>query len=238
MTVLVMATSFINTSGKDKVYILFKNVVGDKLLNLDSVTYFNKYGQSYSISKLKYYIGNIHLKKKDGTEYSSSYYFLINEEESKSKQITLENFPEGEYTSMSFIIGVDSIHNCSGAQSGALDPMNAMFWAWNTGYIFLKLEGNSPVSQSPGNLLEFHIGGYKEPNNCIRTVTLELNNKYLSERENSITVINIKADISKVFNATTKIDFSKISSVTDYHNATMIADNYKDMFSVISINDK
>ena len=58
------------------------------------------------------------------------------------------------------------------AQTDALDPVNAMFWAWNTGYIFLKLEGRSSFSKLPGNIFEYHIGGYKSPSNCIRTISL------------------------------------------------------------------
>jgi len=241
--VLFGAMFFIN-AGKEKrkgiVILQFENYVGDKPVKLDSEVYKNSFNQPYTISKLKYYIGNIRLKKKDGREYFivGSKYFLVNEEDDTSKQIISSDIADGEYSSISFSIGVDSLHNCSGAQSGALDPMNAMFWAWNTGYIFFKLEGNSPVSQSPGKLLEFHIGGYKEPNNCLRTVTFDFNNKIFAPDEKGTRIIKIKADISKVFDSTTKIDFSKISSVTDYHNATMIADNYKDMFSVISIEDK
>ena len=142
--------------------------------------------------------------------------------------------PDGEYTGISFIIGVDSLHNCSGAQAGALDPVNAMFWTWNTGYIFLKLEGKSPASKSPGNIFEYHIGGYKQPTNCIRQVSLafkaplKLNSSHLEVE------LHIKADAAEVLKTPTTIDISQLSSVTDFHNATTIADNYADMFSVIN----
>ncbi|HXP53201.1 MAG TPA: MbnP family protein, partial [Bacteroidia bacterium] len=122
-------------------------------------------------------------------------------------------------------------HNCSGAQSGALDPVNAMFWEWNTGYIFMKMEGKSPVSKSPGNLLEFHIGGYRTPYNCIRTVTLKLSQQ-LNITKNRTEALTIKTNLAELFKTPTTIDFSKLSSVTDFHNATTIADNYRDMFSI------
>ncbi len=202
----------------------FKNMVGDRPLVLDSATYKNAFGQSFTVSKFKYYIGNICLQTKNGQSFKSSDCFLVNEEDSASKQIILNDVPEGNYTSISFILGVDSIHNCSGAQTGALDPVNGMFWTWNTGYIFFKMEGKSPVSTSPGRLLEFHIGGYKQPANCIRQVKLEL-----KQPADNIT---IKADLSELFKTPTAIDFSKNSSVTDFHGATTIADNYKDMFSI------
>jgi hypothetical protein len=226
---LVAAMSFTASTGS--VTITFSNYVGSSLLKLDSATYKNELGQAYTVSKFKYYVGNIHLKKSDGTEYVSDKYYLINEEEATSKQVTLSNVPEGNYTSISFILGVDSLHNCSGAQTDALDPVNAMFWAWNTGYIFVKMEGRSPVSTQPGHLLEFHIGGYMQPNNCIRTIDLPI--KKGMQVSSKAAVLNIKADVSQLFKTPTTIDFAKLSSVTDLHNATTIANNYMDMFSIL-----
>lgn len=227
---LLALTSF-NSPSPGEVVIKFENYVGRKPLKLDSVTYRNKLKQAYTISKFKYYVGNIRLKSSTGDDYVSSDYFLINEDEPDSREVILKNVPPGEYTSISYLVGVDSLHNCSGAQSGALDPVNAMFWTWNTGYIFLKLEGKSPVSIAPGHIFEFHIGGYKPPVNCIRTVTLSLKGKdILNPSKNK--ALKIKADVSKILDARTVVDFSKLSSVVDFHNAATIADNYAEMFSI------
>jgi len=152
----------------------------------------------------------------------------VNEEEPQSKKLVLENVPAGEYSTLEFIIGVDSLHNCSGAQSGALDPMNGMFWAWNSGYIFLKLEGFAPSSNSPGHIFEYHIGGYKQPNNCVRKVKLNLNGSNLLKEQ----TISLKVDILEILKEPTPIDFIKLSSVTDFRNANTVADNYKDMFRI------
>lgn len=214
---------------KGKLIISFINYVGDKKLKLDSATYKNEAGQPFTVTNFKYYVGNFRLKRNDGTEFISNEYFLIKEDDEQSKQITLKDVPVGMYSSVEFIVGVDSIHNCSGAQSGALDPANGMFWTWNTGYIFMKLEGKSPASNSPGHTFEFHIGGYKAPANCIRKVSLDINRLYISNAQT--TAIKIKADASQVMKTPTTIDLSKLSSVTDFRNATTIADNYSDMFS-------
>lgn len=209
----------------------FQHYVNDEVLKLDSVVYKNELGQNYTVTNFKYYISTIQLKKTDGKEISLPGYFLIREDEEESKKIVLHNIPVGDYTGLSFIIGVDSLHNCSGAQSGALDPANAMFWAWNTGYIFMKLEGKSPVSQSPGKLFEFHIGGYKQPNNCIRSVKLDLITKK-QVLSNATAQLLIKTDVSEILKTPLSIDLSKLSSVTGFHNAGSIADNYSDMFSL------
>jgi len=170
------------------------------------------------------------LKNSEGYEFISQGYFLINEEDKSSLQITIDSIPKGEYNTISFTLGVDSVDNCSGAQSGALDPVNGMFWAWNSGYIFLKMEGISSASNSTGKRLEFHIGGYKAPNNCIKLIHLKLKHAIKTGENN---LLEIKADANHLFSDSTPVDFSKISSVTDFHNAKAIADNYCTMFSII-----
>ena len=159
-------------------------------------------------------------------------YFLVNEHEENSKQITLNNIPEDNYTSIEFMLGVDSVHNCSGLQSGALDPVNGMFWAWNTGYVFMKLDGQAPASKSVGHIFEYHIGGYKQPSNSIRKITLPFKNNKVVSASNPL-LLTLKADVLEVLKTPTTIDFTKLPGVTDTRNASIIANNYADMFSVL-----
>ena len=218
------------TPQKGKVQLLIHHYAGNAVLQFDSI-YKNAWGQTFTVSNFKYYIGNIRLKKADGKSFFLPDYFLVDERDEDSKQIMLTDVPEGNYTAVEFLIGVDSAHNCSGAQAGALDPVNGMFWAWNTGYIFLKLEGQSPASKSPGTTLEYHIGGYKQPDNCIRKVTLNFKNNLAVSAANTCSV-NIKTDVLEILKTPTAIDFAKVSSVTDFRNATTVATNYADMFSL------
>ncbi len=228
---LKMAAQKQTSAGTD-LEIVFLHYAGSKILQLDSGLYKNDLSQDFSVTKFKYYIGNITLNTINGKAISFDDYYLIDEEKPNSKTLSLKNVPTGEYVSISFNIGVDSIDNCSGAQSGALDPINGMFWTWNTGYIFMKLEGISEFSSSPNATLEYHIGGFKEPNNCIRNVSLPLSNPYSIVPKNR-RAIEIKTDVLELLKQPITIDFSKLSSVTDHNNATMMADNYKDMFSIL-----
>lgn len=240
-TVLAVVMSF--SAIAQPLQLHFRNVVDGKPVALEKDNYKNGLGQSYTVSNLKYYISNIQLTTESGKELTDSDYYLIREDDSASMNITLPHIPIGHYTRLTFSIGVDSLHNCSGAQSDALDPVNGMFWTWNTGYIFFKLEGKSSASKNPGSIYEYHIGGYKAPANCIRSVSIDLTGISLMpvivlppdtfHRELKITGIDISADISKFMNAATPIDLTKISSVTDFHNATQIADHYQQMFSLI-----
>lgn len=238
MAILVVAICFLGmkpVSHYAYAVINFSNYVGDKKLQLDSVHYKNALGQDFTVSNFKYYVGNFKLYSHDSLKYTWDQYFLVNEADLKSKKVMLPMMPDGKFTKLTFTLGVDSALNCSGAQSGALDPVNAMFWAWNTGYVFVKLEGKAAASKSSGHIFEYHIGGYKQPTNCIRTIALDLSKDPLRSRGEEYCGIQIKADALELLQAPMTIDFSTLSSVTDFHHATEIADNYTDMFSVLKI---
>jgi hypothetical protein len=209
----------------------FEHYVHDLNLKLDSSVYKNSLGQDFTISKFNYYISNIKLVQKNGKEYFSKEYFLIKEEDSTSKKIHLKNIPSGEYTSIEITIGIDSLKNCSGVQSGALDPIHGMFWTWNTGYIFLKLEGTSSFSNLPNNLIEYHIGGFRQENNCIRKINLPLNESLIISKNES-SKITITADILEILSSQKEIDFSILPAVTGQANSQTICNNYVNAFKI------
>lgn len=226
-------TGAITHKNTGTLYINFNHTIQNKPLLLDTILYTNALNQPYSITKLKYYISNICLYSKNGKCFKSNQYFLINEQEPDSKLIQLKNIPNKNYHSISFIIGVDSLNNCSGAQSGALDPLNAMFWTWNTGYIFFKLEGYSPNSSATDKSLEYHIGGYRSPNNCIKTIYLTPKNT-ININKNTPTYITLNANIDEFFKNPYNINFLDLPTVNNSFNATKIADNYFDIFSILN----
>lgn len=223
----------------DKFVIRFENYAGDKKLALDTGTYFNQSGQAFTVTNFKYYISHITLQNADGQIYTKEDgYYLIRQDDESTWTVELDDVPQGSYSSISYMIGIDSLHNCSGAQSGALDPINGMFWTWNSGYIFLKLEGKSPASKQPGHIFEYHIGGYKEPSDFIRTASMSFEKGPLKINPGKTTTLYIKTDVAKILQGSSQIDFAKLSSVTDFHNAGKIADNYKNMFSIIRVSNE
>lgn len=121
----------------------------------------------------KFYISNISLKQSDGNVwYNPNGYFLIDLDRPETQNILLSEVPNGLYTEISYMVGVDSLRNVSGAQKGALSTFYGMFWTWNSGYIMQKFEGDS--KKAPNKKYEFHLGGYYGPfaANGINTHTL------------------------------------------------------------------
>ena len=211
-----------------KLRIRFINCVNGKPLSFDSI-YLNSSGERYNITKLRYYIsnialpGNVHLKEQDN-------YHLIKQGEETSFLIPVRN---GRYSSISFLLGVDSMHNCSGAQTGALDPMNDMFWTWNSGYVIFKMEGRSAASTADLNRIEYHIGGYRFGNNVSTVVNLKLDDVLIinNPRVNEIT---IQVNLDAFWNAVNNINIQDTPVCsTPGVMAKKIASNFSYMFSII-----
>ena len=203
---------------------------------LDSTTYTNCWKENFTISRLKYYISNISLQttdKKINIEKNS--YHLINEEDAGSKSFELFMTPD-KYETISFLIGVDSLKNVSGAQTDAVDPLHGMFWTWNTGYIMFKLEGTSPQSTKVNNKMEYHIGGFSGVNNVLRTVKLNFVESPIILTKQKITEIIIQVDIAKIWSAINKLTISQTPvCTTSGALAVSIADNYATAFKICKV---
>jgi hypothetical protein len=217
-----------------EVILEFDHVVGTNALVLDDQEDTN--GDKFTVSRFKYYISNIILKKADGTEYKQpESYHLIDESVPASKIVNIKDIPAGEYTNLTFTIGVDSTRNVSGAQTGALDPANGMFWTWNSGYVFVKLEGTSPQSQNGG--LVFHIGGFQKPNNTIRTISPALNGQKLRVAAGKAPQVHLKVNVLNMFQGANLIKFDELSNTMGGANSVKVADNYVEMFKVDHIHN-
>ncbi len=221
------------------VKIEFTNRVGDDPMSLGLPQYFNANGDQYAITKFNYFITNIKLNKQDGSQYvEPESYHLVKQTEPSSLTFDLAQVPNGTYKSITFMIGVDSARNTSGAQTGALDQNNDMYWDWNSGYIMVKMEGTSTASTQPGDILQFHTGGFSGANSVLRTVTLTFPNNSDLVVEGNEPHMHIKADINKMFSGDNLVKFSELSAVhMPGANAKKLADNYRNMFSVTAIGE-
>lgn len=222
------------STGDGHLEIAFENMVGTQPLVLSTATYTNEAGNSFTVTMYKYYISNIKLWRADSTFYTEpESYHLIQEQLFDTKSFIIHEVPAGEYTHISFMIGVDSLRNVSGAQTGALDPGNDMFWGWITGYIMAKLEGTSTVA--PNGRISFHLGGFSGSNNVLRTVKLSMPTA-ANVTGSSTPEIHIKSDILEWFKTPNTVNFVMNNSVMGPgKDATNIADNYFNMFTVTHV---
>ena len=216
-----------------KVKIEMTNKVGNQQIFLDSGWYLNENNDSFQVSIFNYYLSNFKLMGPDSAWYAEEEsYHLIKHGVDSTYNFDMEDVPAGTYTSVSFMIGVDSARNTSGAQTGALDQTHGMFWDWNTGYIMMKFEGTSP--SAPNNKVTLHPGGFSGANNTVREVTLQLPQPITVD--DNTPHIHIAADLLELFKSPHTIDFSQMHTVMHSGpNAARLADNYENMFSVIMV---
>lgn len=213
--------------------ITFVNTINGVPVVLHDTTYTNTWQEQYIIDQLKYYISNVSLQSTSKTFNENNSYHLIDESKADSKSFSFAVKP-GSFKSVSFLIGVDSLMNVSGAQSGALDPMNSMYWTWNSGYIMFKLEGASQQSSIVNNKIEYHIGGYAGINTVLRKKELVFAvDKTLEITAGKITGIIIEMDINKLWNAGYALKIAEVPACTTPGKlAATIANNYSAAFFI------
>ena len=229
---LLVITGVTNAQVKtSELLISFQPTANGKSLVLKDSSYINYFNENYTITRLKYYISNIHFDGQINGTLNQNIFLMDAAEENRVRL----NVPAGTYSQLYFTIGVDSILNCSGAQEGALDPLNGMFWTWNSGYIFFKLEGFSSSSPADLNRMEHHIGGYRGPNKAGRTIKLQLE-KPLVVKENDKHQVNLQLNLDHYWASENEIKIKDNPVVmVPGELAKRSADNFKDMFSILSV---
>lgn len=235
--------SLYNANIKSLLSIEFDNIAGSSDLQLNTGSYTNAAGQNFKVTMLKYYVSNFKLTKADGSVYTvpqAESYFLIDESIPGSRLARL-NVPEGEYINVSFVLGVDSLRNTMDVsqRTGVLDvsgPATDMYWSWNSGYIFFKLEGTSPVITTMGGIFQYHVGGFggysASTINNLRTITLNLAGRGTAKvKTGKQPNVHLMVDILKALNGTTTMNFATTSMVHSAAAGSPVANNYVSMFS-------
>jgi hypothetical protein len=223
----------INAQKKDASLLLsFKYTANNKPLVLADSGYTNTFGENYSVTKLRYYISNVCLVT--GTHINASKdVFLIDaaNEDSIALQVAA-----GSYNALVFTLGIDSALNSSGAQDGALDPLKGMFWTWNSGYVFFKLEGYSTASTADLQRIEHHIGGYTTAHKASRQIRLLLNEPLVIKKGDQQQLI-ISLNLDKYWKAATDNSIASNALImVPGETAKRVADNFQAMFTISSTN--
>jgi len=149
----------------------------------------------------------------------------------------LQDVPAADYTEVTFGIGIDQARFLLGAdgQGDFLEEADAagMLWSWATGYRFVRLDGTYSTSTVTDGALAIHMGSVGTSLDNYREVTLPFPNS-VRVRDNAHPQVHIKADISKVFDGETSVNFADgYDQVhTSSETTPVIADNLKGIFEV------
>ena len=228
MASFLQQTAAQSVASRDSLTIEIVPRVGEKKWTPEA-TYTNASGEAFSIDKCLFYLSNFAVQSSSGKWFPiRDSYFLANILDSSSLQIRLP-IPSSDIVNIRFLLGVDSIKNVSGIQSGVLDPARGMFWTWNTGYVMAKMEGSSPVSPMPGKKFTYHVGGFAGEQNVAKSIQLAIDIKAIEQHH-----ILLAADLLSWFNGASSLSIAAnpICHVPG-KLANQIANNYQFQFRVI-----
>lgn len=199
-------------------------------------TYTNANSDQFKVSMFRYYLTNIVLLGEGTTPnyvQPESYYLVDHSSANATYQIKLDSVPKGTYKGVTFLIGVDSLRNISGAQTGALDPGNGMFWTWSSGYIQFKLEG---TTVNTSGSFTYHIGGFKGAYSAVKEGNILFGGTGLQLTGGTSKTLNLESDVQEVFKNPSVWNIAAMRNIsTAGTSSKTIADNYADMIRFGSI---
>lgn len=146
-------------------------VFGVKPITVGDSAFQAKDVQNIKIEVLKFYISRIQFLHKGVVVLEEAQSFhLIDAANEASFHFAIQNRHGVRFDAVRFHLGIDSTTSVSGTMGGDLDPTKGMYWTWQSGYINVKCEGKSNLCTARNNEFQFHLGGYKQPFNCLQTL--------------------------------------------------------------------
>jgi len=205
--------------------------VGEANLKYDSLYHLAR-GRAITITDFRYYISNIKAIRDDGTEQQAACgVVLVNPDQ---KNYDFGTIPAGSYKGLKFTIGLDSNTNHGDPTVfNAGNPLAiqtpSMHWDWNSGYLFMKIEGKvDTTAKCSGSLaVEFfyHLG----MDTMKRVIEIPVT---FSVQAGKSETVRLKVDLARMLNV---VDMRHETATHSFDNvplARKIADSWQASFSL------
>ncbi|MGJ8652929.1 MAG: MbnP family protein [Opitutaceae bacterium] len=197
-------------------------VTGQPLL-LDSLRYQNSANETFSISRLSYLLSQFELQNTAGdwVEIPDSVAWI--DAGTRRNQIRFDLIPEQTFQAIRFSVGLEeSVNHSDPAQYPADHPLNPnlniLHWDWQTGYIFLALEGR--YRNADGQLSGYVYHFANDPQ-CT-TITIGLPKDIQTD-----SLLEIDFDISALLNSPSPIAFNTMGASSHSRAGDPIPDALK-----------
>jgi hypothetical protein len=212
----------------------FDHKIGADALELDTIKYTNLAGNKYSVARLKYFVSDITLHKTGGGTVLIDDEHYINASDANTLSFApAMAIPNGNYSQISFVLGLDTIKNISNAYLNP--PQSDMAWPdpMGGGYHYMKLEGKYNDSLGVPANYNIHTG---ELMGNPYYVDVTLSGSSFSAEGVNLNVA-VKMDINKWYENPNTYDFSVYgSAIMNNMNAqNAIKQNGADVFTLSSI---
>lgn len=179
-------------------------------LVLNNIQYTNAFGNSYSVSRLQYFISDIRLTAANGdvTHIDTAFYVDAADAQTTTLKPSIQ-IPSEEYVAVQFVFGLNEAMNINGAFPNP--PENNMEWPipLGGGYHYMKLEGKVNAGEVQNNF-QAHSGPTNGNQNFIQ---LNFNNlKFIPDASQTLRII-IEMNINNWWNNPHRIDLNDITMV-------------------------
>lgn len=167
-----------------------------KPLELNKIYVFQN--DTLTITNFKFYVSNLQYFKNDSLVYTSTKKVHLLDV-SKEQSLRINEKKSFNFDKIKFNIGIDSLTNVSGVFDDDLDPVNGMYWTWQSGYINFKLEGIATHCPTRNQKFNWHIGGYLNPFYTMREVSLNCQSSSFFEIFIQLDELLEEINVSKIY---------------------------------------
>lgn len=235
----------IPVSNTGKLTINFHHAFNGANLAFDTLKYFNSAGNQLQFSEIQYFISDVILHFRDGSEYMihawKDIHYIDSDIPSTMTWYVYDSIPAGVVDSVSFTFGINEEKNQSFLYVNP--PESNMFWPdiLGGGYHYLKLNGKWKTDQGQVSPFNFHLGigqVYDNEGNITEfiqnyfIVTIKDFSFLISKDENTSVVLNM--NVASWFDTPNLWDFDFWGGEIMQNQAAMQAgcENGRDIFSL------
>lgn len=209
---------------KAKISLVLKS--GNAKIIWDSINNTNASGNIYSVESLQFYISEFTFKNSKST-FTSNKVIYIDGSVNSTCSFLIDSVTPGDYTEVSFIIGLSNAKNISNSLPNTIENLN-MAWpdGMGGGYHFMKLEGRYLDTLSVKRGYAIHLG----KNNFQPRITISKNltQKFWNHEYNLVFNINQVFESPNLYN----LNFENNYTMNDTVANRKIINNMKDAFSL------
>lgn len=207
----------------------FSHVIDGEPIHVGEA-YTTRYKQDVTFDHLRYWVTGVGLARGDERFIAAGSYFLVEQTKDRDRlSISTRGIPPGMYDTLIFHIGVDPPHNKSlDLAEGELAAGLGMDWSWDTGYKFVRTEGQFVQKELTGKF-SFHTGNdvlYKE-----LSVALPAPVELVEDQE---LALSIKAEVDRIFAGVQLASEAEIAGGTVDSPAAKVAGNFARMFRLVA----
>lgn len=200
--------------------VVMRHSVEGRPLLLNSLRYRDAATNQFSVTRLSYLLSNFALERADGSMQAIENQTMFIDAQSRRTRGRLYKIPPGEYRRLRFDIGLSPTVN---KQEKAYPPrhplnpnLNRLHWDWETGYIFLALEGRFRMRGEKGAAgYVWHLA--REANRRTAQLVLSLDLHHAAALE-------VELDLARLLRLPSEIQFSPEATSTHSHPEDPLAE--------------